>query len=257
MDYTISAVDRAIGLLEALVDLPGAGVSDLAERTGNTKSLTFRLLYTLEQRGFVAKDAERRTYSLGHRAMLLGDQARRQSRLVTSAQPFMRELGEKTEQNVLLLIRDGLCSICVSLRSAPNPQRIFAEVGRRGPLYAGGGPKVLLAFAPEEVIDQVAAGPMTGFTTNTLKDGDSLRAALATIRRDGWTVSESELDYNTCSAAAPVRNQSGEVVAALSVTGSSDRMSGEAQREVLDAVVSASHRLSAMLGWGGAPFMAS
>ena len=101
------------GLIEVLAEHPGSGVSELAERTGCTKSLTFRLLFTLEQRGLVSKDTERRTYTLGYRAMLLGDQARRQSRLINAAEPFMRELNKQLGENVLLLVRDGMNSVCM------------------------------------------------------------------------------------------------------------------------------------------------
>ena len=74
--YTVSAVDRALTLLEVLAERPHVGVTELAERTGNTKSLVFRLLYTLERRGYVRKDPATRTYSLGHRPLSLADRAR-------------------------------------------------------------------------------------------------------------------------------------------------------------------------------------
>ena len=257
MDYTVSSVDRALHLLEVLAEMPDSGVSELAERTGCTKSLTFRLLFTLEQRGFVAKDPERRTYTLGHRAMLLGDQARRQSRLINAAEPFMRELNEQLHENVLLLVRDGMNSVCLSLKASTSPQRIFAEIGRRGPLHAGGGPKILLAFAPDEVRAAVLEAPLELFTEATIRSGAHLASALETIRRDGWTVSEGELDFAKCSVAAPVRDDSGDVIATLSVTGPSDRLADALRTQVRDTVVSAAHRLSQTLGHRGDPVMAT
>ena len=254
MDYTVSAVDRALLLLEALSDLPDSGVSELAERTGCTKSLTFRLLFTLEQRGFVSKDAARRTYTLGYRTMLLGDQARRQSRLLNAAEPFMRELNEELQENVLLMVRDGLDSICIALKASVHPQRIFAEVGRRGPLHAGGGPKILLAFAPDEVQAAVLDGELPSFTDATIDTRARLEQALEEIRRDGWTVSQGELDFDKCSVAAPVRSGGGQVVAALSVTGPADRLAHALRNQTRDAIVSAAHRLSATLGHSGAVY---
>lgn len=254
--YTVSAVDRALTLMEALRDAPGAGVSELAERTGCTKSLTFRLLHTLEARGFVAKDAERRTYTLGFQAMLVGDQARRQSRLITAAEPFMDGLRAATGETVLLLVRDGARSACVARRTSGGPQRIFAEVGRRGPLHAGGGPKVLLAFAPDEVRAAVLGSDLDAYTARTLR-GPALAEALGRIRREGWTVSEGELDLDKCSVAAPVMDAAGEAVAALSVVGPSERLADGARGRVRDAVVDAAHRLSITLGHRGAPVMVS
>lgn len=137
MDYTISAVDRAMRMLEALADNPGSGVTELSKATGCTKSQTFRLLFTLEARGFVTKDADTR-YTLGFRAMLLGDKARRQSRLIAAAEPFLHDLYERLRENTLLLVRDGTSSVCILLRASPDPDEIFAQVGRHGPLHAGG-----------------------------------------------------------------------------------------------------------------------
>lgn len=252
----VSAVDRALRLMEALSDAPESGVSELAARTGCTKSLTFRLLHTLEARGFVAKDPNRRTYTLGLQAMLLGEQARRQSRLLTAAEPVLDDLAAATGETVLLLIRDGLNSVCVALREARSKQRIFAEVGRRGPLHAGGGPKILLAHAPDDVRAAVLAQDLASYTAQTL-NGEALMQALALIRHDGWTVSEGELDFDKCSVAAPVHDAGDGVIAALSVVGPSDRLGEGLRNQMRDSVVASAYRLSANLGHRGAPVMAS
>ncbi len=256
VSYTVGAVDRALSLLEALADAPDSGVTELAERTGATKSMTFRLLYTLEARGYVVKDADRRTYALGYRTMLLGDQGRRQSRLVAEAEPFLEALAGETRENALLLLREGANSVCIALHASPQPLRIFAAVGRVGPLHAGGGPKVLLAFAPEDVRRAVMAGPLPRFTDATPADPAILEAALETIRRDGVAVSQGEIDPEICSIAAPVRDHSGGVIAALSVTGPAARLDAPAQDRVRAAVRDAAARLSLRLGWRGAASLA-
>ena len=115
MSYTISAVDRAFALLEALAENADIGVTELAERTGNTKSLVFRLLYTLEARGYVQKDPATRTYALGYRALYLADHVRQQSRLIVAAQPYLDSLVEETHENVFLVVRDDVHSVCVAM----------------------------------------------------------------------------------------------------------------------------------------------
>lgn len=251
MSYTISAVDRAMLLLEALAETPDTGISELAEKTGFTKSLIFRLLYTLEERGFVAKDPARRTYSLSWRAMLLGDQARRQSKLISAAEPHMDELHRQTGCNVSVQIRDGLHSVVVAMRRGRQEQRIFAEIGRHGPLHAGGGPKVLLAFAPEELREQVLASDLARFTPQTMIEPDRLREALATIRRDGWVISEGELDHSTCSIAIPIYDSSSEVAAAVAVTGIGELLPPEARGRVLDLLREAGRQITRLVGAHG------
>lgn len=247
--YVVSSVDRAVHLLLTLAESPDCGVTELAEATQNTKSLTFRLLHTLEQRGLVQKHADRRTYSLGYRALLLGDQTRRQSRLISTAEPVLSDLSAATRENALLLVRQGRNSICIAMQASPEPLRIYATVGRLGPLHAGGGPKVLLAHAPDDIRREVMDGTLESFTEGTVCDAAALRDALARIRSDGHAVSIGELDPNTFSIAAPVRDHSGHVIAALAVNGPTVRLNDAAKDKVRDAVISDADRLSRMLGW--------
>jgi len=247
--YVVSSVDRAIEILLTLAERPESGVTDLADATKNTKSLTFRLLHTLEQRGMVRKDPDRRTYTLGYRALLLGDQSRRQSRLISTADPILADLSAATRENALLLVRQGLHSICIAMHASPEPLRIFAAVGRLGPLHAGGGPKVLLAWAPREVREQVISGALETYTDMSISDAQTLGARLKSIRETGHAISVGELDPNIFSIAAPVRDHTGEVIAALGVNGPTARLNDSIQGDVATAVLSNADRLSRMLGW--------
>jgi IclR family KDG regulon transcriptional repressor len=241
-------VDRALLLLEALAEAPDSGVSELAAKTGFTKSLIFRLLYTLEERGFVSKDAVRRTYALSWRTMVLGDQARRQSKLLSAAEPHMDELRRLTGCNISIQVRDGMHSLTAALRRGTQEQRIFAEVGRRGPLHAGGGSKVLLAFAPEDVREAVLASDLARFTPATMIEPERLRAALATIRRDGWVMSEGELDHSTYSIAIPIYDSTSEVAAAMAITGKTELLPPEKRGHVLDLLREAGAQITRLVG---------
>lgn len=247
--YVVSSVDRAALLLLTLAEYPDSGVTELADATQNTKSLTFRLLHTLERRGLVRKDPDRRTYTLGYRALLLGDQSRRQSRLISTAEPILEDLSNSTRENALLLVRDDLHSICIAMHASPEPLRIFAAVGRLGPLHAGGGSKVLLAYAPQDIRKQVISGALEAFTNMSISEADELETALDDIRKQGHVTSVGELDPNIFSIAAPVRDHTGAVIAALAVNGPSARLTDASQDKISAAVLSDAGRLSQMLGW--------
>lgn len=244
MTYVVTAVDRALKLLEILAENPDTGVSKLAERSGNTKSLVFRLLYTLEQRGYVHKDHSRRTYSLGYRLLFLADHTSRQSRLIEAAGPFLEALSERVGENVLLSAREGLNSICIALRESPQSLRIFVTVGGLSPLHAGGGTKVLLAHAPREVFDAVVEGGLKRYSDTTITDPAILESELASIREEGIAISLGELEPGCFSIAAPVRDHCDQVVAAVSVTGPLTRLDVERYRdEILHTTKSLSERL--------------
>lgn len=247
--YVISSVDRAVHLLLTLAEQPNSGVTELADATQNTKSLTFRLLHTLERRGLVRKDAERRTYTLGYRALLLGDQSRRQSGLISTAEPILEDLSNTTRENALLLVREDLHSICIAMHASPEPLRIFAAVGRLGPLHAGGGPKVLLAYAPQDIFQQVISGELEAFTKMSISEADALKTSLDQIRAEGHGMSVGELDRNIFSIAAPVRDHTGEVIAALAVNGPTARLDDTSLDGLRTAVLSNADLLSRKLGW--------
>ena len=151
----------------------------------------------------------------------------------------------------MLLVRQGQDSVCIALCESPQPLRIFAAVGRLGPLHAGGGPKVLLAHAPADVRDAVLGGPLVAYTGKTVVSAEELQESLERIRQAGFALSSGEIDPNTFSIAAPVRDQSGEVIASLSVNGPTARLDDATQEACRDAVLDNAMTLSRMLGWFG------
>lgn len=248
MPYTVAAVDRAIILLETLAKHPDAGVTELAQHTDATKSQVFRLLHTLEARGYVRKDPATKSYRLGYRAIHLGDEGRKQASLNHVAGPILDELAAETEENVHLIVRDGMRSLCVGLRESSLPLRLYAEIGRPGPLHAGGGSVLLLAYAPEDVQRRVLAGPLEVYTPATVTEPTRLAELLATVRARGYHVATNDLDEGAFSIAAPVRDHSGEVVAALSVAGPISRLTEKRSASHRAKVIRSAERLSADLG---------
>jgi len=249
MPYTISAVDRALNLLEAVAEHPGLNVTDLANVTGNTKSLVFRLMFTLEQRGYVIKEPASRTYTLGYRPLFLAASAQDNVALIKAAGPFLDDLARRTGQQANLLVRDGLHSVCVAIRTTRDSGRLYAQVGRRGPLHAGGGPKILLAFAPDEVREQVLSGPLETFTATTTTDRVALERRLAAIRDSGRNESRGDLDANAFSFAHAIHDRSGDVVAAISVAGSLDRLETGDEDRLPKLVAEAAERISEAMGF--------
>ncbi len=238
-----------MNLLEAVAEHPGLNVTELANVTGNTKSLVFRLMFTLEQRGYVIKEPASRTYTLGYRPLFLAASAQDNVALIKAAGPFLDDLARRSGQQVNLLVRDGLHSVCVALRTARDSGRLYAQVGRRGPLHAGGGPKILLAFAPDEIREQVLAGPLQSFTTTTTTDRAALERRLAVIRDTGRNESRGDLDANAFSFASAIHDRSGEVVAAVSVAGTLDRLEPGDDRKLPALVDEAAERISEAMGF--------
>lgn len=248
MSYTIAAVDATLELLEALARNSGAGVTRLAELTGSTKSHVFRMLYTLEKRGYVARNDATRGYNLGYRAVLLGEQAKGQTNLVQAAKPVMDLLTEQVSENTHLIVREGIRSLTLAVCQGPHNLGLYAQPGRLGPMHAGGGSKVLLAHAPQEVQDEVLEGELEKFTDWTVVEPDRLKRILLEIRQSGYHVCEHDLDEGAFSVAAPIRDHTGDVVAAVSIAGPVLRLDDARLEGHIKAVRQAADDISSLIG---------
>lgn len=249
-DYKVAAIDRAISVVEALAEAPEQGVTSLAQRLGLTKSIVFRILQTLEQRGLVVRNPDRAEYSLGFRMSLLGERAGRQNGLLFAARPVMDGLQAQTGENVNLLVRERYEVVVVATREGRHSIRLFAHPGRHGPLHAGGGSQILLAFAPPEIREAVLSAPLERFTPYTITDPAALRTVLARIREQNWNVAQNDLDEGAFSVAAPIRGIGAEVVAAISVAGAVARLDEERRQRNLKLVRDAAERVSRTLVTG-------
>lgn len=137
MDDTITAVDRALTLLEVVAETRSIGLTELARRTGLTTTLAFRVGSTLEARGYLVEDPVERTHSLGYKPLALGESVTQGSALVRAANPALDALSAETRENVSLLVRDGTHSVCLAIRQSPQPirhaGRIVASLSVAGP----------------------------------------------------------------------------------------------------------------------------
>lgn len=249
-NYQIAAVDRALLLLEAVAERPNQGVTELARTLGLTKTIVFRLLHTLEERGFVVRVGLQPVYALGHRLGVLGERAGQQNTLIVAARPIMERLREETSENINLTVRDGQKSLVLATLAGRHAIRIFAQAGRYGPLHAGGGSLLLLAWAPQSVHEQLLSDTLEAFTSATITDPPMLGKLLEDIRVNGYNISLNDLDDGAFSIAAGIRNARGDVVAAISVAGAVARFDDVRRALYLNLVQQAAAEISGKLGIG-------
>jgi IclR family KDG regulon transcriptional repressor len=251
-DYNIAAVDRTLDLLEALSRLGPASLAALAESAGCTRTAAFRLLRTLQGRGFTIQDEARGLWRLGARWSALGRAASEQGALAATAMPFLAALGKATSENVYLKVRDGMESETVAIYQTDPTIRMYSEVGKRGPLHAGSS-RILLAFAPESVQTQLLAQRLNRYTPATRVDATWIAADLQRIRTRGYLITSDEVVAGAVGIAAPVRDAAGSVIAVLYISSPSMRMRPPRPRNLLPQVMDAAAKLSQALGAAGKP----
>jgi IclR family KDG regulon transcriptional repressor len=246
-DYNIAAVERTLDLLEALSRLGPASLAALAESSGCTRTAAFRLLRTLQGRGFTIQDEARGLWRLGARWNALGRAASEQGALAAAAMPFLGALGKATGENVYLRVREGMTSETVAIYQTDPTIRMYSEVGKRGPLHAGSS-RILLAFAPEAVQTQLLAQRLNRYTPATRVDPTWIASDLQRIRTRGYLITSDEVVAGAVGIAAPVRDATGTVVAVLHISAPSMRMRPPRPRNLLPQVMDAAAKLSGALG---------
>jgi DNA-binding IclR family transcriptional regulator len=230
---------RALDVLEALVasDRPLA-VSEIAARTGFSRTAAYNVVTTYELRGLVRRDAQNR-YALGWGLFELGEHARSQSALSDAARPVVEELAESTGETVLLGVLDQGSVIYVEKAESRRSIRMVEAPGRRLPLHESAAGLVLLAHAPPRFRDRYVAG---------VDDPASLRQTTEEIRTRGYAISVQDLDPDVTSAALPVNDPHGEPLAALTVAGPASRLTRARIEEFLPQVLAGATSISKALG---------
>jgi DNA-binding IclR family transcriptional regulator len=219
----------------------------LADAAGCSKTAAFDLLTTMQSRNFVIQDDTHGLWRLGARWAVLGSAASEQGALAATAMPYLAALGNATGENVYLRVREGMESETVAIYQTDPGLRVYTEVGKKMPLHAGSG-RMLLAHAPEAVQTQVLAQRLQRYTPSTRTDPSWIAADLHRIRTRGFLITDSEVVAGTVSVCAPVRDASGQVVAAMLIGAPSLRMRPPRPRALMPAVVEAARKLSHALG---------
>ena len=244
-----STADRALDILGMFSD-DRAVVSgtEVADHLGTSRSTAYRYVQSLVANQFL-EEAPGGGFRLGLRVLELARVARRGYGLSEIAAPVMERLAAETRESVLLTRRSGDLVVCVDrAESAAHAVRISYERGSVLPVNAGASALALLAWADQaETRALLERTHLTAFTPVTLTNVDSVMARLEEIRRLGYSVTRGELDNEVLGIAAPIRDDSGAVVAAVSVAAIASRVPPTRQHEVVAAVCAAASEIGERL----------
>jgi DNA-binding IclR family transcriptional regulator len=228
------------------------GISDISRKLGLNRSRVHRILLTLEEKGFVVKDPGTMKYRLGLKLFQLGHLVEEQIEIRHCAHPYMQKLVNETEETVNLNVIYNGKRMSIKKIESPHDIRQAVTLGKMLPLYSGAPGKVLMAFLPSDKLEDYLketelqlAGP------NTITDRDELLQELEKIRKCRYAISREETYLGAFSIAAPVWDFSGNVTAALSVTGPVSRFSDDRIREFVPLVINAARSISVELGYQG------
>ncbi len=244
----VQSVDRAVTILEILARRGEAGVTELAAELGVHKSTAFRLVAVLEARGLVEQTAERGKYRLGFGVVRLAGAATAQLDLGRESRVACEKLAAELGDTVNVAIFDDGYAINISQARGTAAVSTHNWIGQRTPLHATSSGKVLLAFRPPAEWTRLLRKALSRHTPRTITDARRLREELASVCGQGWACTNEELEVGLNAVAAPILDHTGAVVAAVSVSGPSYRLTPESFPEVARHVVAAAAEISGRLG---------
>ncbi|HLH76266.1 MAG TPA: IclR family transcriptional regulator [Candidatus Binataceae bacterium] len=251
-NYVIQSVAHSLDVLEQFSnEVDELGVTELSKRLKLHKNNVFRLLATLEARGYIEQNKATENYRLGIRCLNLGRWYIDHMGLVRQARPILAELSRRCRESAFIGIirREGV----VPLEAAEPEDRhvkITLPIGQCLPLYCTAAGKVYLAFAPEDELTTTIPAQLPSHTTRTLHDRQTLVEQLRAMAAEGYAVDRGEYLEDVCSVAVPIRDYTRSVVGSLAVAGPAYRLSEERIiAEIVPAIMDAGSDLSQRLGY--------
>lgn len=244
----VQSVDRAISVLELLAQ-GSAGITEIAGQLGVHKSTVSRLVSVLEARGLVEQLGERGKYAIGFGVVRLAGAATGRMDLTKLGQPVCQALADEFGETVNIAVHDQGVAINITQARGSAAVSTVNWIGQRTPLHATSSGKVLLAFMPVEERKRLVSQTLDSYTSHTRIDSDQLLGELEQVEVDGFAACYEELELGLHAVAVPIRGHRGEVVAAMSASGPSYRLSRTRVRDIVSPMVSAAASLSAQLGY--------
>jgi DNA-binding IclR family transcriptional regulator len=234
----VGVLDRCVHILHA-VDRGARTPSRIADATALPRTTAFRMIKALEGHGLLRFE-DGIGYRLGPLLHRLGTRAAGDLPIADVARPVLRRLTEATGESSQLYVRLDDVRVCVASVESPSELRTIVAIGAELPLARGSAGKVLLASAPPTDRRRFAADAA---------DPRRFQQQLATAARRGWAQSAEEREPGVGSVSAPVHGPTGDVVAAVSVSGPVGRMRGALGRRYAPAVAAAAAEIGRALSY--------
>jgi DNA-binding IclR family transcriptional regulator len=233
---TVRSSAKTLRILEAVHELGGVGVTELAKYLDMSKATVHHHLSTLEENEYVVNDGS--TYRTGLKLLEMGERARRQSGLFEIAKPDVDELAEETGELANLMVEEHGRGVYVHIASGERAIRLDTRVGTRQYLHTSALGKAILAHMPEERFEEVIdRHGLPSQTPNTVTEKDVLEEELDEIRKRGVAFDGEERAEGIRCVAAPITDNENQLVGAVSVSAPSARMKPDRFRNKIPEMV--------------------
>jgi len=251
--YVIRSVTNALNLLEEFKgDRDELGVTELSNRLKLHKNNIFRLLATLEARGYIEQNKATENYRLGLKSLELGQTFIKQLGLVRQAKPFLQEIVKQCNETAYIGTIRQSSVVCLDVEEANQTVRVANQVGWRLPIHCTAIGKAQIAYVSEEELEKLGVLDNMGkFTENTIVDRAEFIRHLKEVANRGYAIDNEEYNPGVRCVAVPIRDYTGRIVGGICVCGPSFRMTDELLKtKIIPVVKGAGEKASKRLGFG-------
>jgi len=233
---TVRAVETSCEIIDVLRERNDAGVTEIANELAVTKGTVYTHLATLKENELVVKENNR--YRLSLRFLGLGEHVRDQMQIRDVVEKEIEKLAEESGEVAQFMVKEHGRGVYLHKAEGENAVQTSSFVGDRNPLHSTALGKAILAFLPEERVDQIVdQHGLPAKTPNTITDRGELDEELEQTREEGLAFDHEEIFKGLQCVAAPVIDQQGELIGAVSVTGPTSRMQGSRLKEEIAEMV--------------------
>jgi IclR family transcriptional regulator, pca regulon regulatory protein len=221
----MASLARGLVVIQAFTpQMPQMTISQLSLRTGLSRAAVRRCLYTLCKLGFAGADEAQR-YSLRPKMLTLANTYTASSTLANAAQPILERMSAQLGESFSVATLDGEDIVYIARTTVTRVMSVDLHIGSRLPAFCTSMGRVLLAYLPQDQLEQyLARVHMVQYTPKTITSVDKLRLALRNVRRNGYALCDQEYEIGLRSLAVPVQAPNGRVVACVNLSGHAPRM---------------------------------
>jgi DNA-binding IclR family transcriptional regulator len=244
----VKTIQKAFRLLEVLADKQPAKPSTLVQELRLPRSNIYRLLATLQEMGYVEKDSGSR-YRLGFKMFAIGNTVREVNQLSEIARPYMGRLAEISQENVNLAIMYDQRVLYIDKIESQHYLKLDQPIGKTDPLHCTALGKVLLSSLDDLELEVfLKSKNLVPFTKNTITDPEVLEGVIRNVRKQGYAIDLEELSEGIYCIGAPIRDHTNGVVAAISISGPTVRLTKQKIEELKAPLIEATLEVSKKMG---------
>ncbi len=246
----MKTVEKAFDILEIIMNKGHSmTVAEISKLSGVNSSSICRLCSFLASRDYLYQSTKRGPYSLGSKFMQFNDVPNLTMKLKNKAFPILEKLSRKTNENVLMAVQSGLEVFTILVIYPSKVIQAYSREGDRVPLFCSGAGKIFLANQNIAKTRQILSKiEVKAYTPNTITDLNKLLEEIVKIKKEGFSFNNEEYEKGLRSVSAPIKDNTGKVIAAVSIVGPSITLTKEKIISLVPVIKDCASAISKSLG---------